>query len=131
MMLKELLLSLGAAGCLVSTASLAQGQSYWIDIKDPAELRALHSNKTHHVIAINRATVYFRADGKALLVLQNGERIARTWEIRGTDQVCYADDRFPGCRRFQRGRSNAAELHVTHEDGWDVLVKVEDGIPNF
>ena len=120
----------GLAGLLA--AGGAQAQSYWIDITDPAELRALHSNKTHKGLGgDNRPFVgYYRADGKALFV-SGDVRVARTWEVKGNGQVCYAGDWFPGCRRFQRARSNPAEYNVIHADGWNVLFTVEDGIPPF
>jgi len=107
-----------------------QAQSYWIDIDDPAELRALHSNKTHKVVTGSRAEAYYRADGSALFVSGN-ERTARTWEVRGSNQVCYSGQSFPGCRKFKRVRTSPNEIQSIHEDGWEVLIKVEDGIPQF
>ena len=115
---------------LVAGAAGVQAQSYWIDITDPAELRALHTNKTHKVVTGSRAEAYYRADGSALFVSE-GERTARTWVVQGNDKVCYSGKSFPGCRKFKRSRSNPSELHSIHEDGWDVLLKVEDGIPQF
>jgi len=119
-----------AAACLAAAPSFAQSPPYWIDITDPNELRALHSNKTHKVMTGGRTEAYYRADGSALLVYEN-ERTARTWEVRGNDQVCYSGQSFPGCRKFKRARTNPSELQAIHEDGWDVLVKVQDGVPQF
>ena len=119
---------LGAA--LAAVPSFAQDQPYWIDITDPAELRALHTDKTHKVITGNNAMAHYRADGSALFVYR-GERTARTWTVRGNDQVCYSGQSFPGCRKFKRARTNPNDLQVVHEDGWDALIKVEDGVPRF
>jgi len=105
-------------------------ETYWIAIDDPAELRALHSNKTHKVITGSNAVAHYRADGSALFVSGN-ERTARTWVVRGNDQVCYSGQSFPGCRKFKRARTSPNELQAIHEDGWDVLLKVEDGVPKF
>ncbi len=127
MMIRSIALLVAA---LSAVPAFAQNQAYWIDIDDPAELRALHTNKTHKVITGNRAEAYYRADGSALFVLE-GVRTARTWVVRGNDQVCYSGQSFPGCRKFRRARTNPNELQAIHEDGWDVLVKVVDGVPPF
>ena len=118
---------------LVAGAAGVQAQSYWIDITDPAELRALHTNKTHRGLTgegYNSFQGYYRADGKALFV-QGDKRVERTWEVKGSNQVCYGGDWFPGCRRFQRARTNSTEFNAIHADGWSVLFKVEDGIPQY
>jgi len=126
----------GALRVVVLAGLLAAGgvqaQSYWIEITDPAELRALHTNKTHRGLSAegyNPFQSYYRADGKALFV-QGDKRVERTWEVKG-NQVCYGGDWAPGCRRFQRARANSTEFTAIHADGWSVVFKVEDGIPQF
>ena len=123
---------IGALTCITSVPAASQSSTYWVDIVDPSELRALHSNKTHKGKGADGVSfvAHYRADGKALFVRAN-ERIPRTWEIKGDDQVCYSDEKFPGCRRFQRGKANPAEFNVIHEAGWSALFRVEDGIPQF
>jgi hypothetical protein len=125
--------AIGIAATLVwlAVASAgAQAQPYWIDINDAAELRALHTNKTHKVIAGSKAVAYYRGDGSALFV-DGSVRTARTWVVRGNDQVCYSGQSYPGCRKFKRARTNPNDIQSIHEDGWDVLLKVEEGVPNF
>jgi len=119
-----------ALAWLATVPAGAMADTYWIDINDPAELRALHTNKTHKVITGSGAVAHYRADGSALFVY-GSERTARTWEVRGNDQVCYSGQSFPGCRKFKRARTSLNELQSIHEDGWDVLIRVEDGVPQF
>jgi len=121
-----------AAAALGAAAGLAQAAD-WVDIKDPNELRALYSNKTHR----SRAFVgYYRADGKGVLVNKESEaRLPRTWKVEGNDQVCAGPaGEEPVCYRYQRSTKSPTEILATGERrGQRVMLwfTVEDGIPKF
>lgn len=109
--------------------------SDWVDIKDPDELRALYSNKTFrfmHAEVGKPAAVYYRADGKAVMVLMD-RRYPRTWEIKGKDQVCINDDiRGHLCYRVLRNPKKPGEILLNPTNGgMGSFMTVEDGIPNF
>ena len=111
----------------------AQGSKDWVDIKDPEALRALFSDKTHR----SRAYVaHYRADGQGILLSKGSDiRHARTWQLKGGDQVCAGPKGdTPTCYRYQRSTKNPAEVLATGElRGQRVMLwfTVEDGIPKF
>jgi hypothetical protein len=111
----------------------AQSSRDWVDVKDADELRALYSNKTHR----SRAFVgHYRADGEGILLSAGSDiRHPRTWQLRGSDQVCVGPKGdTPTCFRYQRSTKNAAEVLATGEkNGQRVMLwfTVEDGIPKF
>ena len=113
--------------------SLAQDSKDWVDIKDPEALRALFSDKTHR----SRAYVaHYRADGQGILLSKGSDiRHARTWQLKGGDQVCAGPKGdTPTCYRYQRSTKNPAEVLATGElRGQRVMLwfTVEDGIPKF
>ena len=113
--------------------TLAQDAKDWVDIKDPEALRALFSNKTHR----SRAYVaHYRADGQGILLSKGSDiRHARTWQLKGGDQVCAGPKGdTPTCYRYQRSTKNPAEVLATGElRGQRVMLwfTVEDGIPKF
>lgn len=121
----------GALICMLSAPAVSQSSTYWVDIKDPNELRVLHSNKTHKGKGGDGIpyVAHYRSDGNALLIRES-LRIPRTWETKGNDQVCYTGVLFAGCRRFQRSKTGD-EFRVIHEAGWYAIFKAEDGIPKF
>lgn len=121
------------ASCLLIPQAVAQGTTAWVDIKDPQALRALYTDKTHR----SRAFVaYYRADGAGLLQPQGSDiRHARTWALKGSDQVCTGPKGdAPTCFRFQRNSRNPNEVLAHGERlGQKVMLwfTVEDGIPKF
>lgn len=122
------------AGTLLSFSPLPMlAQSDWVDIKDPEALRGLFSNKTHR----SRAFVaHYRADGEGVLLSKGSDiRLARTWQLKGNDQVCAGPNGdTPTCYRYQRSSKNPAEVLATGElNGQRVMLwfTVEDGIPKF
>jgi hypothetical protein len=128
---KQIAFVAGAVICILSAPAASQSSTHWVDIKDANELRALHSNKTFKGTGGDGTSfvAHYRSDGKALLI-HGGQRIARTWEIKGDDQVCYSDAVFPGCRKFQRSKENSNEFSAI----WgfsSAIFSVEDGIPQF
>jgi hypothetical protein len=110
-----------------------QGSKDWVDIKDPEALRALFSDKTHR----SRAYVaHYRANGQGILLSKGSDiRHARTWQLKGGDQVCAGPKGdTPTCYRYQRSTKNPAEVLATGElRGQRVMLwfTVEDGIPKF
>ena len=131
--MKTTILISGAALCLAAAVPLQASE--WEDIRDPAALRALYSNKTYrfnHSEVGKPATLHYRADGKGLLVL-DGRRYPRTWEIEGSDQVCIRDDiRGRLCYRVLRNSQNPAEVLVNPTNGgMGSFMLMEDGIPQF
>ncbi len=118
----------GVLICMVSVPAVAQSSKDWVDIKNPKELRVLHSNKT---LRGNTFVVHYRADGKGLLIFSNGERVPRTWEVKG-DQVCVTDAKATNCFRLQRHKKNRNDIVAQNvQNGRAYLLTVEDGVPNF
>lgn len=105
----------------------------WVDIKDPKELRALHSNKTFKCYVKETPFVeHYRADGKGVLIYSAEYRVACTWEVKGNDQVCVSDERGSVCWQFQRSKRNPDEYFKRNPHTANMVIfKVEDGIPQF
>lgn len=122
----------GALICMLSAPALPQSSRDWVDIKNPKELRALFSNKTFRSTFKGVAVAeHYRADGKGLYISAQ-QRIPRTWQIKGNDQVCVTDTDGTFCYRFQRNKKNRDE-YVSRRlpDHWMAVIKIEDGIPQF
>lgn len=124
-------LAAGALLLLGSPPAFSQGE--WVDIKDPSELRALYSNKTFKGKDwMDRPWVgHYRADGNGIMLFQGG-RYPRTWEVQGNDQVCVKALTGPACYRIKRHRTKPA-TYRSHNLTSDQIVEfvAEDGIPNF
>jgi hypothetical protein len=108
----------------------------WVDIKDPQELRALHSNKTFRWLSVlpHPHLEHFRADGKGILIYTADQRqIPCTWEVKDNDQVCVSTEGGTKCFRFQHSKKNPDEYvkRSTDVESIMMLFKVEDGIPQF
>jgi hypothetical protein len=130
--MKTTMLTAGAALCLAAALPLQAAE--WEDIKDPAALRALYSNKTFKgKDYLDRPWVgHYRADGKGLMVIHNGSRIPRTWAVQGKDQVC-VESQFPRvCFRFQRDKAQAGVYRsINVANDMTTMFVVEDGVPQF
>lgn len=129
--------TLAAAATLALFGATGAMASDWQKVEDPAALRALYSNKTHRQISYSReATMtHYRADGKALFV-QGERRIPRTWQIKGSDQVCWSDDiQGQFCVHVERNKRNPNEIMIQQAGGnfglVGGMVRIEDGIPQF
>ena len=121
----------GAAACL-ATVALAQA-SDWEDIRDPAELRALYSNKTFKGKDwMDRPFVgHYRADGKGVLLF-DGTKYPRTWSVEGKDRVCVESQMPRACYRFERHKAKTGiyrSINVANDMA--TVISVEDGIPEF
>ena len=117
------------AAMLGVTALSAQAED-WVDIKDPAELRALYSNKTFRG---NGWVGHYRADGTGLFIVQNSPPVRRTWEVKGTDQVCVTPEvGLVQCFTFKRVSADRTKLMVTNvKTQASTFFTVEDGVPKF
>lgn len=110
--------------------------SGWRTVSDPAELRALYSNRTFRGASFDggpsASVFYYRADGKALWVT-GARRIPRTWKVKGRDQVCTRDAVLgQHCVRVQRSRKYPHELLIRQVGSrFATFVTVEDGVPHF
>ena len=126
----------GALICALSASAAAQSSKDWVDVKDPKELRAIYSDKTFRGKDGNGApfVAHFRSDGKGIAV-DKDQRIPRTWEVKGKDQVCITitDAKTTNCFRLQRNKKNRNEIVAQHVGGypWILQFTVEDGIPQF
>ena len=101
----------------------------WVDIKNPQELRELHSNKTFRD---TNWVLHYRADGKGVRIPQGGKPQPRTWEVKGEDQVCVITVGGKWCWRYQRNRKSLNQIRVTsRENDLVFYYTVEDGIPKF
>jgi len=124
----------GALICTLFVPAISQSADDWVEIKDPAELRALYSNKTIRGTAVTSNfsfVAHFSADGRGIL-MQGDKKIPRTWAIKGNDQVCITDVAGTNCWGYWRQRDNRSLIKVMNiENGWTYTAKVEDGIPPF
>lgn len=105
----------------------------WQDIKDPAALRALYSNKTFRgKDYLDRPFVsHYRADGQGVMILQ-GTRVPRTWSVKGRDQVCIKLPWDAPCYRFQRYTSKPGTYRsINVANDMATVFTIEDGIPQF
>jgi hypothetical protein len=122
------------AGLAVTFTALTAAAADWEDIKSPAELRALYSDKTFKGKDwMDRPWVgHYRADGRGVLVTHDGSRIPRTWAVEGADRVC-VESQFPRvCFRFQRDKSQAGVYRsINVANDMATVIVVEDGVPKF
>lgn len=124
-----------ATGLLVfmlSAPAMAQSSKDWVDM-NAKELRALYSNKTFKGTGPDgRSFVgHYRSDGKGILIT-GGQRIPRTWEIKGDDQVCVTDAKATNCFSARRHKTNSNDVVLQHVTArWIVSITVEDGTPQF
>jgi hypothetical protein len=129
--MRTTILFAGAALALAAAAPAAAAD--WQDIKDPAALRALYSNKTFKgKDYLDRPFIgHYRTDGKGVMFFQ-GAKIPRTWAVEGADRVCI-ESQFPrACYRFQRHASKARtyrSINVANDMATEF--EVEDGVPQF
>lgn len=128
---KHMLALIGFALWGLSTAAMADGD--WVDIKNPKELRSLYSGKTLKGKGGDGVPFigHYRADGTGIMI-RAGQRIPRTWEVKGKDQVCVTDPSGVNCFRFRRHARDRAQIvghHVSQH--WIFQATVEDGVPQF
>jgi hypothetical protein len=123
----------GALICALSASTDAQSSKDWVDVKDPKELRAIYSDKTFRGKDGSGTpfVAHYRSDGKGIMVSRD-QRIPRTWEVKGKDQVCITSTETTNCYRLQRNKKNRNEIAARNvKDHWLLQFTVEDGIPQF
>ena len=127
---RQIVVAAGALAWLLSAVAFAQESNQWVDIKNPQELRAIYSNKTVRPIG-GRGIVYYRADGRALVVWPN-RRFPRAWEVKG-QQVCFTDAVLgTSCFELQRNKVNPNEFLARDVKTHAMMgFTVEDGVPDF
>lgn len=116
---------------LVFILSSSAASQQWVDIKNPKELRALHSNKTFKYTSMQLPVVeHYRADGKGIWISAQ-QRAPITWEVKG-DQVCVSYPDQTLCWDYQRSKKNPDEyVRRCPSNAWMAVVTVENGIPEF
>lgn len=118
---------------LAAFSALANDPKDWVDIKNPRELQALYSNKTFKGKDwMDRPWVgHYRGDGHGIMLFEGG-RYPRTWQVTGSDQVCVKALTGAACYRFQRHKTKPA-AYRSFNLGNDQVVEfvVEDGVPQF
>lgn len=116
-----------------SAPAASRSASEWIQIYDPAELRALYSNKTFvgaGVTSMASFISHYSADGRGVSIL-GGKTYPRTWAVDG-DQVCVTSAAGTDCWIYWRHRDDRKLVKSTRlKDGWTWKGTVEDGIPKF
>jgi hypothetical protein len=117
---------------LFAMSALAQSSKDWVDVKNPKELRSLFSNKTFRGRApLGNFVAHYRADGKGVLIWESGQRVPRTWAVKG-NQVCVTDPQVTNCYEVQRNRKKRNDIVATQvRDRWISQFTVEDGVPQF
>ena len=103
----------------------------WVDVKDPKDLKALHSNKTFRYTYFQLPFVeHLRADGKGIYISAQ-QRAPITWEVKG-DQVSISYPNQTLCWDYQRSKKNPDEyVRRCPSNAWMGVVTVENGIPEF
>jgi hypothetical protein len=124
---------IAAALLLCVPLAAAEDALDWVDIEDPAELHALHANKTFRGKDDRDRpwVVHYRADGRGVMLFDGG-RYRRSWEINGKDHVCVNTQFDRRCFRFQRHASKPAtyrQINVGNDEATEFTV--EDGTPGF
>lgn len=124
----------GSLVCVLAAPIVTQSADDWVSINDPAELRALYSNKTWRGQAEWSGQPFvnhYSADGRGIVIMGEN-KYPRTWAVKGKDQVCATDSTGTNCFVFWRQRDNRNEIKAMNVDkGWTLKATVEDGIPNF
>jgi hypothetical protein len=118
---------------MLSAPAMAQSSKDWVDL-NAKELRDLYSNKTFKGRGPDGGSFvgHYRSDGKGVLIIMGGQRIPRTWVVKGNDQVCVTDAKATNCFSARRHKTNKNEFVLQHVTaGWIAQFTVEDGIPQF
>jgi len=113
---------------LLSGRSWAQGE--WIDIHDPAEVRAIYTNTTIRGMGF---VGYYRADGRGVMTAADRKPQGRRWFVKDDGQGCAAIDAGPTlCYRFQRHRDSPSLIRIRDiANGANFTATVEQGVPDL
>lgn len=118
--------------CAYAAPGLGQGAGEWMEVRGAGEVRDLYSNKTlEGRVGSNSFVGHYSADGRGIL-LMNGARLARTWAVKGEDQICVTHERGTDCFTFERNRKNLSEIIGRHvSQPWSFTATIKNGIPKF
>jgi hypothetical protein len=119
------------AGAALGLTSALATAAEWEDVKSPAELRALYSNKTlKGKDWMDRPFVgHYWSDGTGML-MSDGRKYPRTWAVEGDDRVCVQTQFQRVCYRFQRSTSTPGVYRsINVANDMATVVTVEDGVP--
>jgi len=130
--------------CLMIMAFVTTGPAYadnWAGLSGAETLRELVSGASAEiklkegVVAIGE----YYEDGTAKIEAW-GETFARTWEVRGDDQVCYSSETETNCYTFEQNLDVPGEYRVRHIEtgeliafrvsGTDQRVMTRDTVPD-
>lgn len=128
---KGLAILAGALAGTMALPALAQSAGDWVDIKSAKELRSLYSNKTFKG---NNWVGHYRADGTGTMSVDGAKPEARTWEIKGNDQVCVTATNVMGtktrCYTYQQHAKNKSWIQSKLVDGgFSFGFTVQEGLP--
>lgn len=123
-------IALAAGALLLLAAPPAFSGSDWVDIKDPAELRALYSDKTFRG---SGWVGHYRADGTGVFTVQGSQPVKRKWAVKGNDQVCVTPETGSmQCFTFKYvSRDRRQAMATNASTGLSAIFTIEDGIPKF
>ena len=111
-------------------SSSAQAQT-WEAITDAEALRALVSDTVFEATLKGgaKAVARYNADGTGVLTAW-GETFERTWEIKGTDQICVTVGRKVDCLIIERNTEASNEYRASNvETGESLVFRVTPGVP--
>jgi hypothetical protein len=95
----------------------------WKPIEDPALLRELFSDVLVQATLKDgvKAEANYNADGTGELRAW-GETFARTWEIKGNDQVCISTERDETCFKIEQSADQTDTYRATNNDSGEQAV---------
>ena len=116
---KYLMTLTAVAGIFAGSVSAAVGETQWVSVTDPQELKELVSGKA---IDGNYFTHFYRADGNmAYYYPRSNAMTVRKWTIEDDGRLCSAvyskPDRVIDCFTFQRASDDPTKYHIKNETG--------------
>ncbi len=108
---------------LLSLCSATAAAADWQPVEDPALLRELFSDTLLQATLKDgvKAEATYNADGTGELRAW-GDTFARTWEVRGNDQVCIGMGREVKCFKIERSSDQADTYRATDSASGEQIV---------
>lgn len=119
MQTRFLMIFAAVAGVFVGSISGAVGETEWVNVTDPQELKELVSGTA---IDGNYFTHFYRTDGNmAYYYPQTNSMTVRKWTIEDDGRVCSAvyskPDRVIDCFTYQRASDDPTKYHIKNATG--------------